>query len=165
MRYRAVKNLVDHGRGHAIQSLSLFFRQISQAAAKRFFQLAPSYLFQPLSKGGNRRDLLQRVNPTREILYFFVDDPFRLFSLVGPFLKVFIGEALEVIDVVEIHVIDFVDSRIEISAVADVDKKHRLLFALSENFFYRRGLDEDLGRACTADNEIGQGEIAGKILE
>ena len=109
-----MKDLVHHGGGHVLQSLSLLFRQVSQAAAERSFQFPLPYLFQPLPQGRNCGDLFQGLDPTDEIVYLFSNDSFRLFSLVRPFLKILFGDALEIIDIVKINIVDFVDSGIEI---------------------------------------------------
>jgi hypothetical protein len=73
-------------------------------------------------------------------VHLFLNDSFRLLGLVGPFLKILLGDTLEVIDIVEIHIVDFVDRGIEISAVADVNQEHRLLLPFAKHLIDGAGV-------------------------
>src|ERR671918_873089 len=105
------------------------------------------------------------MDPTCKILDLLMDDPFRLFRLVGPFLKVFFRDSFQIVDVINVDVVELVYSRIEISSIADVNEEHRSLLAFPEYLLYRTRIDDKLRRAGTADHEISHFEIAWKIFK
>ncbi len=122
-------------------------------------------LFKALSQGGNRRHLIEGAHPAEKTQHFFLHDRFRLFGLLGAPLKIILGDAFEIVDVVEIDVVEIVDLGVKVSPVTDVNKKHRLLFALAQNLLDQIGADQHVRGAGATDDEIGDLEIAGEILE
>ena len=98
--------------------------------------------------------LLERIEPSNEGFDLFGDNRLRSFRLPGALLQITVGNAFEIVDIVKIHIIDIVDTRIEVPSVPEVDKKHRLSFALPHDFFHRCGVQQELGSAGAADDLV-----------
>ncbi len=83
--------------------------KIFQASAQGFFDLAAADLFETLPQRRDRRHLLQRAQPTDKGLHLFEDDAFGLLGFVGAFLQIFLGDALKIVDVVKINVVEIIN--------------------------------------------------------
>src|SRR5207245_10585768 len=135
-----------------------------QTAAEGFFHFLPANLFESLFQCCNRRDLLQRTDPTGKVLDLLQNDAFRPFRLSVPFLKVLFGDIFQIVDIIDVDVVELVYFGIEISPVADVNEEHRLLLPFFEHLLDHTNVDENLGRAGAAAHQVRPYKIARRVL-
>ena len=68
---------------------------------------------------------LARAHPRLETLNFFRDDLVGFSRLIHAAFQILIDHALQIVDVVQEDVVEFVDRRLDVARDGDVDEEHR----------------------------------------
>ena len=89
-------------------------------------QLGAADVVEPLAERDDGRNRPARTLPHREARHFLRDDRFGARDLGAAPRQVLLHDALQVVDVVEEHLLDLADGRIDVARHGHVDDEQRL---------------------------------------
>src|SRR6202158_2345052 len=164
MSDRYVQDLVDDRCGHRVEGRAFLRRQLTHAR-QGFFTLQLANLLELVTQRDDGWDGIEAGKPFPERVDLSLDDDFGLLRLARAFVAVAFGDAAQIIDVVQVHVIDVVDRGIEVARHAHVDEKHGPVLALLQDLLHEgRGKDVLIGRR-RADDHICYLEVTVEVIE
>ena len=96
----------------------------------------------------------------------FLDDDFLgLLGLALAIAKRLLRDRVEIVDVVEVDVFDFVEALVEIARHAEIDQKHRPILALANDRLDIMMREHRLGHRQRPDQDVGDAQVGLVVFE
>src|SRR5579885_982994 len=153
LRDWTMRDLVHNTAGKRFDGFFLLGRELAEPGADPL-DFSDAQLIELFLEADDGRGDLPRFKPRHHTLHLFGDDLFGLFSDLCAVLDVAVHHLLEVIDVIQEHVVQFVHGRVDVARHSDIDEEHRAVPA-SLNHPAHLVLSQDvLGRSARCDHDI-----------
>src|SRR5581483_10277245 len=163
-RERNVQDLVHDRARHRLERASLVGLEPAQGG-ERTLELDPPDAVELAAERDDRgRQVLAR-HRAPEALRLLVDDLLRAHGLSPPLRPVLVGDARQVVDVVEVDVLDVVDAGVEVARHPEVDEEHRAAPPRAQHVVQLRRPEDVTGRGDGAEDDVGEVEVLREALE
>ena len=148
-------DLVDAGAG---------FRRQAGHLRLEAAQLRLPDALEPLPQADDRRDDLARLQPLREARHFLVDDGFGARQLAAAAGEVLADDRLQIVHVVEEHLAEIGDRRLDVARQRDVDDEERPMPPRPHRLLDRGAGQDRFGGAGGGDDDVGRRQRRGHLV-
>ena len=139
--------------------------EMLQASREASLDLGDEHAACPCTERDDRWVDVEATRPGRPLGELGVDDRLGCGDLGLPRLHVLRDLLLEVVDVVDVHVVELVDVGIDVARHRDVDEKERLALALLHHALHEVARDHERLAGGARDDDVRDHELGLELIE